>query len=138
MLLAVRNIIQIPHTLTYKGKPLSFNPTCETPDEYAEILLKNQPKIFFKPEGEVSLEGYTMKNVFLNQTVEQIFDSLSPDDKIKVYNFVKDLKTTQKAKEQETVPAVPSVGVDGLAQALKLDTVKPEKSAKKSKREKEE
>ena len=133
MLLAVKNIIQIPHILRYKGKDLSFNPTCEVPDEYALVLLKNQPKIFFQPEGEISTEGYTMKNVFLNQSVEQIFASLSREDKIAVYNFVKKLKTEQKEKEQVLPPAEPSVGVDGLAQALKIEPPEKVKKGKKTK-----
>ena len=106
MRIAVNEHIQIPHTLIYKGKELSFEPICENvPDEFGE-LLKNQ-KANYRELGAnetVDVSKYKYKDTYFVNTFQKEFEQLSSAGKAEIINIVRQKKILESLPQGEPIP----------------------------------
>jgi hypothetical protein len=101
MLVKVKPNVAIPHVIAYAGKVYSFEPTCETPKEYGEALVKNKSHMFAAvvEDEKINLSQYTVKDEFSSKTQEDLYRSLSSEDKLKVLDFTRKLAKGEAPKE---------------------------------------
>lgn len=111
--------VQLPHQVSIKNVIYTFRPHAEVPDYWADHVLKTQPHLFELVKGEPT-GAYTWKENFKTQTLADLIDSLSDDEKGEVYELAQKLLAKRReAEHQEQLAADAKLAERGRAMSAK-------------------